>query len=93
MTQEERWNMMWTTMMNFFEENKRRPSKHKPEERDLHNWFKYNLKRMRGGKMPASRMKRMEMMVAEGERLKRINQFLYKHEETQELFDAQLDQL
>ena len=89
MTQEQRWTMMWTSMMKFFEENKRCPSKYKPEERDLHNWVKYNCKRLRSGKLSASRMQRMEEMLAEGERLKRINQYQYKHEETQSLFDAQ----
>ena len=89
MTQDERWNMMWTSMMDFFKENKRRPSKYKPEERDLHNWVKYNCKRMRSGKLPASRLQRLEDMLNECERLKRINQYQYKHEETQELFEAQ----
>lgn len=87
MTQEERWSMMWQTMMDFFQKNHRRPSKHKPEERDLHNWAKYNGKRMRSGKMPASRMQRMEALLAEGERLKRINQYRYKHTETGSCLD------
>ena len=47
MTRDERWNQMWDAVMLFLKENKRRPSKYKPEEHDLRNWVKYNVKRMR----------------------------------------------
>lgn len=87
MTQDERWDMMWQDMMDFFRKNRRRPSKHKPEERDLHNWAKYNLRRMREGKMSDLRVERMEALLAESERLKRVNQFLYKHSERRSLLD------
>lgn len=80
--------MMWMMMMDFFRKNNRRPSKYKPEERDLHNWMKYNCKRMRSGKMPERRLELLKEMMAEGERLKRVNQYQYKHEETQTLFDT-----
>ena len=32
---------MWQQYMDFLHENKRRPSKYKPEERDLVNWAKH----------------------------------------------------
>lgn len=80
--------MMWMMMMDFFKKNNRRPSKYKPEERDLHNWVKYNCKRLRAGKLQTDRLDRMNELLAEGERLKRINQYQYKHQETQEVFDA-----
>lgn len=88
MTQDERWDMMWQEMMEFFRKHNRRPSKHKPEERDLHNWAKYNVRRMHNGKMLSSRMRRMEALLAESERLKRVNQFRYKHTEAGNHLDS-----
>ena len=38
MTQDQRWIMMWQKYMDFLHNNKRRPSKYQPEERDLVNW-------------------------------------------------------
>ena len=78
MTRDERWNQMWDAVMLFLKENKRRPSKYKPEEHDLRNWVKYNVKRMRSGQMPANRL----------ERLRRVNQHVYTHPETQSLIDT-----
>ena len=45
MTRDERWNQMWNAVMLFLKENKRRPSKYKPEEHDLRNWVKYRCTR------------------------------------------------
>ena len=35
MTRDERWNQMWNAVMLFLKENKRRPSKYKPEEHEI----------------------------------------------------------
>ena len=64
MTRDERWDQMWDAVMLFLKENKRRPSKYKPEEHDL---------RMRSGQMPANRLERMQQLLDEGERLRRVN--------------------
>ena len=88
MTRDERWNQMWDAVMLFLKENKRRPSKYKPEEHDLRNWVKYNVKRLRSGQMPANRLERMQQLLDEGERLRRVNQHVYIHPETQSLIDT-----
>lgn len=88
MTRDERWNQMWDAVMLFLKENKWRPSKYKPEEHDLRNWVKYNVKRMRSGQMPANRLERMQQLLDEGERLRRVNQHVYTHPETQSLIDT-----
>ena len=49
---------------------------------------KYNVKRMRSGQMPANRLERMQRLLDEGERLRRVNQHVYTHPETQSLIDT-----
>lgn len=66
---------MWTSVMRFFKEQQRRPSKYKPEEHYLRNWVKYNIRRMRRGDLPADRQQRMQQLIEEGERLRRVNQY------------------
>lgn len=83
MTQDERWKLMWTSVMCFFKEQQRRPSKYKPEEHDLRNWVKYNIQRMRRGDLPADRQQRMKQLIEEGERLRRVNQYCYSHSSIQ----------
>jgi hypothetical protein len=39
MTQEERWMVRYQEVMEFLEENKRNPSKHRIEEHDMLNWL------------------------------------------------------
>lgn len=78
MTQDQQWDLMWKTVMNFFKKNRRRPSKYCTEERMLCNWVKYNIRRMRSGQMLPGRLERMHLLLDEGERLKRVNQYHYK---------------
>ncbi len=86
MTQDERWDMMRTMTLDFLKRNRRRPSKYNPEERELLNWVKYNCKRMRGGKMTEQRQALLRSLLDEAERLRRVNQYEYKHKETASLF-------
>ena len=48
---------MWQSYMNFMADHGRRPSKYKPEERNLVNWLKYNRKEVNQGTFPESRKK------------------------------------
>lgn len=41
MTQDERWQRQYEEMMSFMESYHRRPSKHRLEEHDMLNWFKF----------------------------------------------------
>ncbi len=66
---------MWTSMMTFYTEQQRRPSKYRPEEHDLLNWMKYNVRRFRSGNMPLSRQQRMQQLISENDRLRRVNQY------------------
>lgn len=82
MTQDERWNQTWKQYIDFLETNKRRPSKYKPEERDLVNWAKHNRKLINQGKFKESRMEKFEELKRLSEKYQRINQYKYKNDET-----------
>lgn len=79
MTQDERWLHMWQQYMDFLHENKRRPSKYKPEERDLVNWAKHNRKLINQGKFQPSRMDKFDELKREAEKYQRVNQHQYVH--------------
>ena len=50
MTQDERWLEKYNEVKNYFETNKRNPSKHDLEERFKScNWIKHNKKLMKAG--------------------------------------------
>lgn len=55
MTQEEHWQTMFDAYMKFMKDNKRCPSKYKPEDRKLVNWLKYNRKMRNKGLLDEAR--------------------------------------
>ena len=75
MTHDERWISMWQSYMNFMADHGRRPSKYKPEERNLVNWLKYNRKEVNQGTFPESRKKMFDELLQMAERLHRVNQW------------------
>lgn len=77
MTHEQRWMMMWQMYMDFLHNNKRRPSKYQPEERDLVNWAKHNRKLVNKGELKDDRKARFDQLVAEAEKYQRVNQHQY----------------
>jgi hypothetical protein len=77
MTQDQRWVKMWQMYMDFLHDNKRRPSKYYPEERDLVNWAKYNRKLVNKGELKECRRNRFDELVAEAGKYQRVNQHQY----------------
>ena len=70
---------MWQSYMNFMADHGRRPSKYKPEERNLVNWLKYNRKEVNQGTFPESRKKMFDELLQMAERLHRVNQWKEIH--------------
>ena len=77
MTNDEKWSQMFENIMAFLEQHKRRPSKYYAEDRDMHNWLKYNKKLLKQEKMPDGRKERFNLLLEQCEKYQRINQFSY----------------
>jgi len=75
MTQEERWKARYDEVKTFIETNKRNPSKHRIEERDMLNWVKANRKTLNAGKMKAERMEKFRKLLELTEQYRRKNQY------------------
>lgn len=75
MTQEERWMAKWQEVMDFMEDNKRRPSKFVDEERGLRNWVRHQQKLVNKGEMNEERMERFNVLLALAERYRHVNQY------------------
>lgn len=87
MTQDEQWLSMWRQYMDFLHANKRRPSKYKPEERNLVNWAKHNRKMINQGKIDPQRMEKFNELKREADLYRRVNQHAYLHPASPTLFD------
>lgn len=55
MTQEELWLKKYDEVVSFIETNKRNPSHHFYEERNMHSWVRHNRKMMKAGEMKEER--------------------------------------
>jgi len=77
MRQEERWTLQYAEIMKFIEQNKRRPSKYKPEERPMLHWIKYNKKCLAKGLLTDERKELFEQLLAKAECFRRLNQYSY----------------
>ena len=75
MTQEERWLKRYQDVMDFIEKNHRNPSKYVDAERGLRNWVKQQKKLMNAGALEGQRLKMFNVLLALGERYKRVNQW------------------
>jgi hypothetical protein len=75
MTQEEKWQQQWQTVMDFMAENKRRPSKFVDEERGLRNWWKHLQKLMNAGELKSDRIDKFNELLRLGEEVRRKNQY------------------
>ena len=76
MTQDERWMAKYEEVMQFIEDNKRNPSKHRIEEHLMLNWVKHNRKLLKAGIMAPERVEKMGELVDLWEKSKRINQYI-----------------
>lgn len=79
MTQDERWQEKYQTYLSYLRTNKRRPSKYRPEDRDLVNWLKHNRKLRNKGLLPDKRKGDLEALLAEAFKYQRVNQHAYLH--------------
>lgn len=75
MTQEERWQQHYSRLLDFMNANKRRPSKYRPEERPLLNWYKYVKKQKKKGNLSTEQTEKFTMLTEVAERLRRVNQY------------------
>ena len=75
MTQDERWLLQYSAVMDFMEKNHRRPSKFIDEERGMRNWWKQQQKLMNVGELKEERIPLFEKLLENGEKYKRVNQY------------------
>lgn len=75
MNQDELWMNKWQEAIDFLETNHRRPSKFKPEERDMRNWWKHNKKLLNAGAMKESRVALFNQLLELGEKYRHVNQY------------------
>lgn len=75
MTQDEKWNIQYERMIAFMETNHRRPSKHRLEEHDLLNWFKYTKKQIAKGAYTPERVKKFSLLLEIADNYRRKNQY------------------
>ena len=76
MTQDQLWINRYIEIRDFMEANHRKPSKHNPEERDMHNWWKHNKKLLNAGELKAERGELFNRLLESGEKYRRVNQYL-----------------
>lgn len=75
MTQDEAWQKHYDEIVKFVKTNKRCPSKHRPEDRRMVNWMKYNRKLINKDAFPAERLKRFNRLLTLCEKYRHINQY------------------
>lgn len=76
MTQEERWNIRYQEVMKFIENNKRRPSKYYPEERNAWNWLRHTQKQYNSGELKPERVDMFEKLLRLCEENRHVNQYV-----------------
>ena len=60
MTQDEKWLTRYDEVKTFIENNKRRPSKYTPEERNAWNWLRHTQKLYNSGELKENRVETFE---------------------------------
>lgn len=75
MTQDERWTINYDAVTAFIKDNKRRPSKYNPEERNLWNWLRHTQKQMNAGEMKEERLEKFAKLLELCEKYRRVNQW------------------
>lgn len=75
MTQEERWINRYEEVVEFIEENKRRPSKYAPEERNQWNWLRHTQKLYNSGELKAERVEAFKRLLELCEENRHVNQW------------------
>ena len=75
MTQDERWLAQYNELMEFMEENHRRPSKFVDKERGMRNWWKHQQTLLNAGGLKPDRIEKCNELLELGGKYKRINQY------------------
>ena len=65
---ESKWLAHYNALLSYVEEHHQLPDKKKPDNRNLLNWWKYNRKCIKAGKLNADRL----------EKLRKINEMRYE---------------
>ena len=65
---ESKWLAHYNELLSYVEEHHQLPDKKKPDNRNLLNWWKYNRKCIKAGKLNAYRL----------EKLRKINEMRYE---------------
>lgn len=65
----------YNEVIDFIDTNHRNPSKHRIEEHDMLNWVMANRKRMNAGELKEPRLRMFKVLLAAGEKLRRVNQY------------------
>ena len=65
---ESKWLAHYDELLSYVEEHHQLPDKKKPDNRNLLNWWKYNRKCIKAGKLNAERL----------EKLRKINEMRYE---------------
>ena len=65
---ESKWRAHYNELLSYVEEHHQLPDKKKPDNRNLLNWWKYNRKCIKAGKLNADRL----------EKLRKINEMRYE---------------
>ena len=77
MKQDELWENKYHLILNFIQEQKKLPSKHRIEEHQMLNWIKYQKKRMSQGKLTPERMENFMQLMEICSHYLRKNQYAY----------------
>lgn len=64
----QKWLAHYNELLSYVEEHHQLPDKKKPDNRNLLNWWKYNRKCIKAGKLNADRL----------EKLRKINEMRYE---------------
>ena len=75
MTQDERWLARYNEVKAFVENNKRRPSKYAPEERNAWNWLRHTQKQYNSGELKEGRVEMFKKLLTLCEENKHVNQY------------------
>ncbi|MBR0046374.1 MAG: helicase associated domain-containing protein [Bacteroidaceae bacterium] len=79
MTQDELWEKNYRLILDFMNEQKKRPSKHHLEERQMLNWLKYQKKRLAQGKLKPDRIDKLQYLFKIANIVLRKNQYAYTY--------------
>ena len=77
MKQNELWENNFHNVLNFIQEQKKLPSKHRIEEHQMLNWLKYQKKRMSQGKLTRERLEKFMQLMEICSHYLRKNQYAY----------------